>query len=83
MERTDDEQTDFEILFRGQGLPIGQCAFQSLPVAEEKPLAPLTLPPEMLPREMDDETAEDEPTGRMAMLLKKNKERHGAAHLQV
>jgi len=50
MERTADEQTDFELLFRGQGLPIGQCAFQSLP-SEEKPLEPMTLPPEMLPRE--------------------------------
>jgi len=51
MERTSDEQTDFELLFRGQGLSIGQCAFQSIPVEEEKPLVPLTLPPEMLPRE--------------------------------
>lgn len=50
MERTADEQTDFELLFRGQGLPVGQCAFRTLP-AEEKPLEPLTLPPEMLPRE--------------------------------
>ncbi len=59
MERTADEQTDFELLFRGQGLPIGQCAFQSLPAAE-KPLAPLTLPPEMLPRETDDGAENDE-----------------------
>ncbi|MDA3924783.1 MAG: tRNA (guanosine(46)-N7)-methyltransferase TrmB [Kiritimatiellae bacterium] len=50
MERTTDEQTDFEMLFRGQGLPIGQCAFQSLPVKKEVPLVPMTLPPEMLPR---------------------------------
>ena len=49
MERTAGEQTDFELLFRGQGLPVGQCAFRSLP-SEEKPLEPLTLPPEMLPR---------------------------------
>ena len=51
MERNSDEQTDFELLFRGKGQPIGQCAFQSLPVEEEKLLSPLTLPPEMLPKE--------------------------------
>ena len=50
MERTANEQTDFEILFLGQGLPIGQCAFQTLP-SEEKPLEPMTLPAEMLPKE--------------------------------
>lgn len=52
MERAEDEQTEFEHIFRGQGLPIGQCAFQSLP-AEEKPLPPLEIPPEMEPREED------------------------------
>ena len=55
MERTADEQTDFEILFLGQGLPIGQCAFQTLP-SEEKPLAPMTLLAEMLPKERDNFT---------------------------
>lgn len=49
MERRDDEQTDFERIFRGQGLPIGQCAFKSLP-AEERPLPPLTIDPEMEPK---------------------------------
>jgi len=49
MERTADEQTDFERLFRGQGLPIGQCAFQTLP-AEERPLPPLEIDPEMEPK---------------------------------
>ena len=49
MERSEAEQTDFERLFRGQGLPIGQCAFQSLP-AEEKPLPPLEIDPEMEPK---------------------------------
>ena len=49
MTRDEEEQTTFEQLFRGQGLPIGQCAFQTLP-AEEKPLEPLTVPPEMEPR---------------------------------
>lgn len=28
MERTADEQTDFELIFRGQGLPIGASAFK-------------------------------------------------------
>lgn len=28
MERTPEEQTDFELIFRGQGLPIGSSAFQ-------------------------------------------------------
>lgn len=27
--RGPEEQTDFELIFRGQGLPIGECAFQS------------------------------------------------------
>ena len=58
MERAEDEQTEFEHIFRGQGLPIGQCAFQSLP-AEEKPLPPLEIPPEMEPRE----DAEEEDAG--------------------
>ena len=29
--RSADEQTDFELIFRGQGLPIGECAFEALP----------------------------------------------------
>ena len=49
MERDAEEQTDFEMLFRGQGLPIGQCAYQTLP-APEKILEPLRIPPEMEPR---------------------------------
>ena len=53
MERGEDEQTDFERLFRGQGLPIGQCAFQTLP-AEEKDLPPLEISPEMEPRDDSD-----------------------------
>ena len=28
--RSADEQTDFELIFRGQGLPIGECAFETL-----------------------------------------------------
>jgi hypothetical protein len=49
MERREDEQTEFEHIFRGQGLPIGQCAFQTLP-APETPLPPLEISPEMEPR---------------------------------
>lgn len=49
MDRGEDEQTDFERLFRGQGLPIGQCAFQTLP-AEETELAPLLISPDMEPQ---------------------------------
>jgi tRNA (guanine-N7-)-methyltransferase len=50
MERTEDEQTEFEHIFRRQGLAIGQCAFRTLP-AQEPVLAPLEIPPEMEPRE--------------------------------
>lgn len=53
MERGEDEQTDFERLFRGQGLPIGQCAFQTLPAAG-KQLPPLEISPEMEPRDDED-----------------------------
>jgi len=49
MERAEDEQTEFEHIFRSQGLPIGQCAFQTLPAAEVT-LAPLEVDPEMEPR---------------------------------
>ena len=49
MARGEAEQTDFERLFRGQGLPIGQCAFRTLP-ADEMPLPPLGIPPDMEPR---------------------------------
>ena len=49
MEREPDEQTEFEHLFRAQGLPIGQCAFQTLP-AEEKTFPPLEIGPDMEPR---------------------------------
>ena len=60
MERAEDEQTDFERLFRGQGLPIGQCAFQTLP-AEDKDLPPLEISPEMEPRDSADLYACDGP----------------------
>ena len=43
--------TEFETLFRGQGLPIYSAAWRSLPVADEQPLAPLAIAPEDEPRE--------------------------------
>lgn len=49
MQRAAAEQTEFEHIFRNQGLPIAACAFKSLP-APTKPLPPLTIPPEMEPR---------------------------------
>ena len=48
MERAEDERTEFEHIFRSQGLPIGQCAFQTLP-AEDVPLPPLQISPDMEP----------------------------------
>lgn len=50
MERDAGEQTDFEMLFRRQALPIGQCAFQTLPHTE-KPLPPLQIDESEEPRE--------------------------------
>ena len=51
MERGPDEWTEFETLFRGQGLPIHAAAWRSRPVADERPLAPLAIAPEDEPRE--------------------------------
>ena len=51
MERGPDEWTEFETLFRGQGLPVYAAAWQSLAVEDEKPLAPLSVAPEDEPRE--------------------------------
>ena len=39
------EQTDFELIFRGQGLPVGECAFEALPAvpgaaAPDQPASP-------------------------------------------
>ncbi|MDD4102185.1 MAG: tRNA (guanosine(46)-N7)-methyltransferase TrmB [Kiritimatiellae bacterium] len=50
MERDESEQTDFEMLFRRQSLPIGQCAFRSLPHTET-PLPPLMIDESDEPRE--------------------------------
>lgn len=51
MERGPGEWTEFETLFRGQGLPIYAAAWRSRPVADERPLAPLAIAPEDEPRE--------------------------------
>jgi len=56
MTRLEEEQTDFEQLFLKQGLPIGACAYQTLP-GDPIPLPALELDPEMLPRE---EVADEE-----------------------
>jgi tRNA (guanine-N7-)-methyltransferase len=59
MERAEDEQTEFEDIFRSQGLSIGQCAFQTLP-ADERPLPPLLIPPELEPKDDQDVMADDD-----------------------
>ena len=51
MERGPDEWTEFETLFRGQGLPIHAAAWRALPDPCATPLAPLAIPPEDEPRE--------------------------------
>ncbi|MEI7898606.1 MAG: tRNA (guanosine(46)-N7)-methyltransferase TrmB [bacterium] len=61
MERALEEQTEFEHIFRSQGLAIGQCAYQTLP-AEEQTFAPLEIDPEMEPRcDRDGDEEEIEP----------------------
>ena len=50
MARPKEVWTEFETMFREQGLPIYSAAWQSLP-ADDAPLAPLTIPPEAEPRE--------------------------------
>ncbi|MEI6644539.1 MAG: tRNA (guanosine(46)-N7)-methyltransferase TrmB [bacterium] len=50
--RTEEDQTDFELLFLKQGLPIVACAYQALP-GDPILLPPLELDPDMLPREED------------------------------
>lgn len=51
MTRDEEEQTDFEQRFLSMGLPIGSCAYQSLPGDDIK-LKPITIPPEMEPRDI-------------------------------
>ena len=50
MPRPKEVWTEFETMFREQGLPIYSAAWKSLP-ADDAPLAPLTIPPEAEPRE--------------------------------
>lgn len=49
MQRTENEQTEFEHIFRKQGLPISQCAFKSL-AADDIALPPLEIAVEAEPR---------------------------------
>lgn len=49
MERTEDEQTDFEMLFRGKGCPVYACAYRTEP-APEPGLEPLRVPESRYPR---------------------------------
>jgi len=50
MDRPKEVWTEFETMFREQGLPIYSAAWESLP-ADDAPLQPLTIPPEAEPRE--------------------------------
>lgn len=50
MERPKEVWTEFETMFREQGLPIYSACWKSVP-ADDAPLAPLTIPPEHEPRE--------------------------------
>lgn len=50
MPRPKEVWTEFETMFREQGLSIYSAAWRTLP-AEDGPLAPLTIPPEREPRE--------------------------------
>lgn len=50
MPRPREVWTEFETMFRGQGLPIYSAAWRALE-AEDLPLPPLTIPPEAEPRE--------------------------------
>lgn len=50
MPRPKEVWTEFETMFREQGLPIYSAAWKSLP-ADDAPLSPLTIPPEAEPRE--------------------------------
>lgn len=50
MPRPKEVWTEFETMFREQGLPIYSAAWTSLP-ADDAPLSPLKIPPEAEPRE--------------------------------
>ena len=49
MPRPPEVWTEFETMFREQGLPIHSAAWRSLP-ADDSPLPPLAIPPEAEPR---------------------------------
>ncbi len=51
MERGEEEWTEFETMFRNQGLSIFSAAWKALEIPDEKPLAPLTVAPEDEPKE--------------------------------
>ena len=50
MARPKEVWTEFETMFRGQGLPIYSAAWKTLP-SDDAPLRPLAIPPEAEPRE--------------------------------
>ena len=50
MPRPPEVWTEFETMFREQGLPIHSAAWRSLP-GDDAPLEPLAIPPEAEPRE--------------------------------
>ena len=50
MPRPKEVWTEFEEMFREQGLPIHAAAWEAL-AGDDAPLAPLTVPPEAEPRE--------------------------------
>ena len=68
MPRPREVWTEFETMFREQGLPIHAAAWRSLP-AKDAPLPPLTIPPEAEPREgvfrRCPQGDGDDPSGRM------------------
>ena len=52
IQRDEEEQTDFERIFLGQGCQIHACGYRTLP-APEPELPPLRVPPEREPRDLD------------------------------
>lgn len=63
MERAEEEQTEFEHIFRSQGLTINACAFRTVP-ADEPALPPLEVDPDMEPRcDREGELASDDEDG--------------------
>lgn len=50
MPRPEEVWTEFETMFRAQGLPVHSAAWKALP-GEDLPLEPLRIPPEAEPRE--------------------------------